>query len=493
MSPSFPILTHEFYLAALPILILSVGAILAMLQSVFNAFKGKMAVSTVFFICIVAALFSVFIPTQETSFLNGAYLSGTLAKFGQAFILIVAGAVALMFKETYLSDKLFKGEVTSLYLITVMGMLTMVSSDDVITLFIGLELSSIGLYALIGYISPNRKSLEGAVKYFVLGSFAAALLLFGFGLLYASTGSIRLSEITRAISSIGNHTWVTLGGMFVIAGLSFKLALMPFHAWAPDAYEGAPTGITALMATCSKLMIIIVTLRLFAGSLEPMAAEWQPMLAFVAVMSMIFGNVMALVQSNLKRMLAYSSIAHSGYMAISICAISGHSELPFQSILFYLCGYTLTSLVAFGVIMWLENEKADQLTLSDISGLAKTHPWASFALATAMFSFAGMPPTVGFLGKFFIFNAALQDELYGLIIIGAIGSTISLYYYLRVIVKMYMTEKPEIAPVFVAKRSYLLSLVVAIALTSVLALGTLLPATVMASLKKPSSSLLFEE
>lgn len=490
MNYNFPTLTKDFYLAASPIVILCIGAMLAMLQSVYKGIGKPSAVLGVMAVTLLGALVASLVgtPAVETSYLEGSYLAGSLGQFGQMTILVIALIVAMLFRETYNATRFFRGEIAALFLMIVCGMLVMVSSEDLITLFVGLELSSIGLYAVVGYLNPTRRSQEGAIKYFVLGSFAAALLLFGFALLYAATGSMRLSEIVEALPKLVDHNWVRLGVVFSLAGLGFKLALAPFHMWAPDTYEAAPTGITAFMATTVKAMILIVAMRLFASGLTPIYDVWLPALMFLAMLSMILGNIMALVQTSLKRMLAYSSIAHSGYMAIAICALGGQSgAFPVAAILYYLVGYAVVSLASFAVLMWLESDGNDNILLDDLAGLVKTHPWAAFTLAVCMFSFAGMPPTVGFMGKFFVFNAAIASHLYGLVIIGVIGSSISLFYYLRVIVKMYMSEPVKVAVPLAPTRSFVITGLLGIALALVLLLGTVLPATVMTSLTKASS------
>jgi len=490
MNFIFPTVTSEFYLAALPVLILCVTCIVAMLQSVFKPISSPNAVFAVMIAALTAALVAVFVgtPAVETTYLAGSYLAGELGKFGQATILVIAAVVCVMHRDTFLKAKFFRGEISSLFQMVVAGMLIMVASEDLITVFVGLELSSIGLYAIVGYLNPSRRSQEGAIKYFVLGSFAAALLLFGFALLYAGTGSMRLSEIVYAIPKLVDHHWIRLGVVFTVAGLGFKLALAPFHLWAPDTYEAAPTGITAFMATTVKVMILIVAMRLFADGLAPLFDVWMPSLMFTAIVSMILGNIMALVQTSLKRMLAYSSIAHSGYMAIAICALGGSSgDFPVAAILFYLVSYAIISLGAFGVLMWLESDANDNLLLDDLTGLAQKHPWAAFVLAVFMFAFAGMPPTVGFIGKFFVFNAALQNQLYGLVIIGVIGSSISLFYYLRVIVRMYMSDPVKVAVPLAPTRSLVISGVLAAAVVLTILLGTVLPGPVMKILRATSS------
>lgn len=493
MNDLIPVFDMQFFVAAAPVLFLFLFSMIAMLQSVYASTKGPGAVALVLFTGIGVALASTLVITSQTSFFDGAYLGGELTQFGQFFILLVGLVVALLFKGTYQSQQFFRGEISALYLMVLGGMLTMMSSLDLITIFIGLELSSIGLYALIGYLSPTRKSQEGALKYFILGSFATAILLFGFALLYAGTGSLSLPEISAGILKAGPTPWISVGGMLVIVGLSFKLALVPFHMWAPDAYESAPTGITAIMATCVKLMLVIVILRLFVGIAEPVADRWLPMFMLVAALSMIVGNVLALVQSDIKRMLAYSSVAHSGYIAVAICAMAGREVLPQQAALFYLVGYSLTSLLAFGVLMWLESAESGNLQLNDLAGLSRQHPWAAFALATAMFSFAGMPPTVGFISKFFVFSAAVQSGLYGILIIGVIGSSISLYYYLRVIVRMYMTEPAKTGARLTPPRSVLVTTITALALIGTILFGLVLPGPTLSYLKAPAQEFFSKE
>jgi NADH-quinone oxidoreductase subunit N len=449
-----------------------------MLQAVFKGIGGQKSIFVLLVLGLVSALVAAWTtgPQMETAFLSGSYLGGDLSRFGQIVILVIALVVTLLFHETYLGESFFRGEIASLFAMVVAGMLVMVTSEEMVTLFVGLELSSIGLYALVGYLNPTRRSQEGAIKYFVLGSFAAALLLFGFALLYAATGTMRLSEIVEIVPKMADHNWVRLGVIFSLVGLGFKLALAPFHLWAPDTYEAAPTGIAAFMATSVKVMILVVAVRLFGNSLASAYEVWLPALMFLAMLSMVVGNIMALVQTSLKRMLAYSSIAHSGYMAIAICAIGGSSaEFPVAAILYYVLGYAVASLGAFGVLMFLEGEGRENLMLDDLAGLSKTNPWASFALACFMFSFAGMPPTVGFIGKLFVFKAAIDSQLYGLVAVGALGSAISLFYYLRVIVKIYMSQAVIVGETVVPRRSLVGSALLACALILAFLMGTVLP------------------
>jgi NADH-quinone oxidoreductase subunit N len=469
----FPILTKDFYLASSPILILCVSSMVTMLLAV----SKKTCTQRIFMVQtagFVLALLSCLYTSATNSYLGGAFLAEEVSRFAQVLILGLSLLLTLFFRENYLKEQYFRGEISALFQLSTLGMLVMTSSVDLITVFVGLELSSIGIYTLVGYINPSRSSQEGAIKYFVLGSLATAFFLLGLSFLYISSGSLNLAEITNHLSHT-NDLWLKIGGVFTLFGFAFKLALMPFHMWAPDAYEAAPTGLTAFMAVGVKVMILSVVLR-FTRGVDIFFDEWMLCFLIFAALSMIGGNILALVQTSLKRMLAYSSIAHSGYMAIALCAMDKHSDLPYQAILFYLVGYSLTSLVAFGTLMWLESQETENIQLNDLNGLVKKHPWAAVAIGISMFSFAGMPPTVGFFGKFFIFNSALHFDLYPLAIIGVVGSLISLFYYLRVIVFMFMKEQPKNQDsLFHAKPSKIYMVILSTGCAAILLLGTVLP------------------
>lgn len=472
---TLPLVSAAFYQDSSAILILAVGCMVALMQTIHVTFKEPRYVAGVLLTFVVAALCATFLPSAEHVHLQGAYLSTALAEFGRLFILAIGLVVILLMRGSYLASAFFRGEISSLFQMILMGMLVLVSSHDLVTIFVGLELSSIGLYALIGYIAPSRNSQEGAIKYLILGSLASAFLLFGFALLYASSGTLELEAIIAHMSHFQSDLWLQLAGLFILCGLGFKLALVPFHLWAPDAYEGAPTPLTAFMAISVKAMILILALRFSVLGMIHLMDQWLPVLTAMAMLSMICGNILALVQTSLKRTLAYSSIAHSGYMAIAICCFGTSSAFPYQALLFYLIGYALTSILAFGVLIWLETAESNNLQLNDLNGLAKKHPWAALGLAVAMFSFAGMPPTVGFMGKFFVFSAALTGQFYALVLVGVLGSTISLFFYLRVVVRMYFSEARSGSAVFKPVRSHVITGILAAAVGLTLVLGTFTP------------------
>lgn len=458
-----------FYGAASPILILSVAGILAMLLSVCGKWNRPRN-NFVFLFTVLAATLGCLLQNgpRSFSFFEGAFQWGSVAYIGSLLIVGLAGIIAALFYPSYLRTRFFTGEVIALYLFTLLGMLVLLSSDDFVSILVGVELSAMGLYALVGYVDINRLSLEAAVKYLVLGSVATAIFLFGVGLLYLSTGSLSLHAIMQPVVP-AMQIWQQTGMLMVLLGLGFKLALAPFHSWAPDVYEGAPSGITAFMATCVKIAILLLLFRICRFFLQAQP-QWSQLFLYLAAFSIVIGNWLALVQSGLKRMLAYSSIAHSGYMAM-LLSIDPHGG-ALGTVVFYLIGYSLASVAIFGVIMWLEEKNCRNLHLDDIAGLSRTYPLASLALTVAILSLAGMPPTVGFLGKFFIFTQAVQGAQVGLVILAALGSTVSLYYYLRVLVRMYMHE-PDPISLLAPQRSWLTILVVGTSVSLVVLMGTL--------------------
>ncbi len=492
MNSIAPVIELEMYLAAMPVLILSVASIIAMLQSVYVTIGSTKKVYVLCLVSLIAALISsaTGFGRPATSFLGGSYLSGELASFGQVLILVLAITATLLMRVTSVCKDFFRGEIVALFLMIVTGMIVLVSSNEMLSLFVGLELASIGLYALVGYITPTRLSQEAAIKYFVLGAFSTGFLLFGMALLYAFSGTMVLTEIVSKVAANITHPWVKVGALFTFVGIAFKLALVPFHMWAPDAYEGAPTGVTAFMATTVKVMMIIVAIRIIAPSMTGMVGLWEPALYFTAAASMLFGNLLALVQSSMKRMLAYSSIAHSGYMAVALAALGGSGEIPLDAVLFYLLSYCFISIGAFAVLMWLESKELSNIHLDDLNGLVNKYPVPAAVLSLFMISLAGLPPTAGFMAKFFVFGAAIGDNLITLVIIGVIGSCISLYYYLRVIVRMYMYDVGEESVVQIQPvKSYVLASIVAVCALATLFMGTL-PSAALNGIKKTTVALI---
>ena len=330
------------------------------------------------------------------------------------------------------------GEYYSLLLFSTIGMMIMASGNDLLTIYIGLELLSIPVYILVGFLKRDLASQEGGIKYFLLGIFSSAIVLYGIALIYGYTGTIYLDGIREALGKTSSSSpLLTLSIILLTAGFAFKVALVPFHMWAPDAYQGAPTTITAFMSVGTKAAAFAALVRVFMVGLGRSQDEWTILLWLLAVVTMTWGNMGALVQSNLKRLLAYSSIAHAGYILIGLVVAT---RTGIASIMLYMAAYLFTNLGAFALIVLLCRPNMRGDNLEDFRGFAQGHPWPALALVIFFLSLTGIPPTGGFVGKFYLFAAAIDAGFVWLAIIGVLNSAISLYYYFRVVMLMYMEE-----------------------------------------------------
>jgi NADH-quinone oxidoreductase subunit N len=347
-----------------------------------------------------------------------------------------------------------RGEYYILLMISTAGMTLMVQAYDLIIFFLALELLSIPLYVLAGFARPRPESEESALKYFLLGAFAAAFFLYGAALIYGSTAHTDLTGIITAVRQGGtqvNTQLLLVGAALLLVGLGFKVSAVPFHMWTPDVYQGAPTPVTAWMAVSVKVAGLAALLRVFIVAFPSLAQGLVPVLSALAALTMIAGNLLAIVQTNVKRMLAYSSIAHVGYLLMAFVAY-GNGEVVSSAVtatLYYLVGYGLTSFAAWGVVIAAEQCEGQELRgldIKDYAGLGRKYPWLGLAMMVAMFSFTGIPLTLGFWGKFYVFQAALQSGAVGLALIGLLTSLFSAYYYLRVLVVMYMHPSPAADP-----------------------------------------------
>lgn len=333
-------------------------------------------------------------------------------------------------------------EHTFLLLSSVTGMMTLVSAADLMIVFIGLELMSICLYILIGLGHEQKYSKEAAFKYFILGSFASAVLLYGIALAFGASGATQISVIAeKAAVLLATNKIFVIAVVMIMVGIAFKVSLFPFHTWTPDVYQGAPTSVSAFMATAVKLVMFGVFLRLAMSHFFVQSPKMTFVLEIMAVATMIAGNASAIVQENIKRIVAYSSIAHAGYMMIGVVAATNtNSPEAATATLFYLISYSVMNIGAFAIISVFEKEERGNLNVADYAGLGFKYPWLGAAMTVFMLALAGMPPTVGFIGKFYVFSAAIKEGYTWLAIFGVINSLLSAYYYLRVIVFMYMKE-----------------------------------------------------
>lgn len=385
-------------------------------------------------------------------------------------LLVAIGVVSVLTSWDYVKrTKINQSEYYALLLSSVLGMLVMAASNDLVTIFLGLELMSLSLYVLVGFRRSRLESNEAALKYFLLGAFASGFLLYGIALLYGATGTTNLARMGAFLSDtpLLDNPLLVIGALLVFAGFGFKVAAVPFHMWTPDAYEGAPTAVTGFMSVGAKVAGFAALLRVALRALEPLQADWTPLLAVVAFLTMTVGNVTALLQNNLKRMLAYSSIAHAGYILVALAA--GGTEGASAAV-FYLAVYSFMNLGAFAVLTMMGRGRDERVLMNDLAGLGFRQPFLGLAMTLFMISLGGIPPTAGFMGKVYVFGAAMKNPaLLWLVIAGVLNSVVSVYYYLRVTVAMYMRE-PEGEPVPVSW-GVPVALAVVLALAATLWLG----------------------
>ncbi len=452
-----------------PQIALVVTASILLLAPLFTSRIKREILAVVAIAGLAAALWAViFLWDRNLTGFNGTVLVDNFALAFTIVFLVGALLSILLSLNKVEAEYLNYGDFYGLLLLSTVGMIMMVSTTNLLVVFLGLETLSIALYILTGIRKMRIDSVEVSLKYFLLGAFATGFFLYGIALVYGATGSLDLIEIGRHIQKSGfSGLMLVAGVLMLIIGFSFKAAFVPFHMWTPDVYQGAPTPVAAFMSSGAKGAAIAPLVRIVIAGLPLTESEWLTVLWVVAALTMTVGNVVAIAQNNIKRMLAYSSIAHAGYLLVGVIA---GSDLGQSSVLFYLLVYTFMNLGAFGVISYLGySNKEENLKIEDYRGLGYRYPFAALAMAVFMFSLSGIPPTGGFVGKFYIFNAAIQAGYVWLVIIGVINSVISVYYYLRVVVNMYMRESER--EVMVPKASIGLSFALLFAMLAVLLMG----------------------
>ncbi|WP_455245844.1 NADH-quinone oxidoreductase subunit N [Petrachloros mirabilis] len=400
------------------------------------------------------------------------------ARFWKLLLYGVTGLTILMSLPYLKAERLQLGEYYGFILLALSGMLVMVSGADLLTIYLGTELMSLSLYVMAGLKRSSPRSLEASAKYFVLGAFSSGLLLYGISLLYGLAGSTKLASLSAAIGTRGFEDPLLLIATILLAiGFGFKLAIVPFHMWTPDVYEGAPTSVTAFMAVASKAASFAAFLRVFVEGLGGLKADWSNLFLLLCVVTLILGNVVAIIQTNIKRMLAYSSIAHAGYALIGLVAAgrgmgeSGGSS-GLASVMLYLALYAFMTLGAFSVVAMFRKGGFEGEEIEDFTGLARRQPLAAFLMLVFMVSLAGIPPTAGFIGKFYVFMAAVEAGLTWLAVIALIFAAVSAFYYLRVVMVMYMREPDSaVAEQPVVIESPALSIVLACTVAGVIIFG----------------------
>ena len=435
------------FAAVMPETILSVFAMVLLLVNVFVPGKQKAYLAYLSLIGIIVAGVSVFnawdAPLSLQEGFNGSVLQDNFSLFFKA-IFLVSAALTLLISDQYLErENCNHGEIYPLILLATAGMMLMASGTDLMTIFLGLEVLSVALYVLAGFNRENLKSNEAGLKYFLLGAFSTGFLLYGMALTYGATGSTKIANIASYVSQNGAVTAnpLFLVGMLLIAvGFSFKIAAAPFHMWTPDVYEGAPTPITAFMSAGPKAAGFAAFIRVMVFAFPTLKADWSDLLWILAVLTMTIGNIIALKQDNIKRVLAYSSIAHAGYALVGFAAGSAEGA---AGILFYMLSYAFMNIGAFAIIILIGKKGEANSNVTDFAGLGFRRPVLAVLMAIFLFSLAGIPPMVGFVGKFYLFSAAIKSGYIWLAIIGVLNSAASVYYYLRVMVYMYMKDPVE--------------------------------------------------
>lgn len=419
-----------------PFLLVTLTSLIALVVEAVR--KNTLAVYFISLVGLLTALVATVLTFDNgASSFYGMMQTGGYANYFAAIILVSAGMTTVLSRQYMEQQHAHRSEFYLLILFATAGMILMASAADLVMIFLGIELMSISLYVLAGFMRTKITANEAALKYFLLGAFATGFLLYGIALVYGTAGTTNLPAIAAKFDALRNNILFLIGVAMLIVAFSFKVAAVPFHMWAPDVYEGSPTTITAFMSTGAKAAAFAVFVSVFVRTFEFSGGKVNEAIAYISAASMILGNIVAIAQTNLKRMLAYSSIAHAGYMLAGVAAANQEGQI---GILFYLAAYTLMNLGAFGVISMVEREGDKNLSFEDYAGLSTARPFVAALMAVFMFSLAGIPPFAGFFGKYYVFLAAIKANMTWLAVVGVLTSVVSVYYYLRVVVYMYFRD-----------------------------------------------------
>lgn len=444
----------------LPGVIVAVAGLVAVLIDSYKDDHGAIFGLSVFSLlaALAVSIMDLYGPMGEA--FSGMIIYGGTAAFGNTVVLLGTLFCVLISREYLDAVDHDYGEVYALVLFATTGMLALASANNLIMIFVGLETMSICLYILAGIINEEKMGAEASLKYFLLGAFSTGFLLYGMALLYGATGTLSLPGIAAAASS---DVLFVAGAGLLLVGFFFKISAVPFHMWTPDVYQGTPTTLTAYFATASKSATFVALILVLSRMLPDSAANWSEVLSVIAIITMILGNIIALVQDNIKRMLAYSSIAHAGYLMVGLAAGTAGG---YSAVLYYLLAYTLMNVGAFGVVAFYERQKGLDFTdINNYAGLGFKRPAMGVLLSIFLFSLAGIPPFVGFVGKYQVFAAAVNADFIGLAIVGVLASAASVYYYLRPMVYLYMREPHKDVPLVQAGWIFKTSLIVLAILT----------------------------
>ena len=434
-------------ITALPEIFILCMAMVILIADLFLKKNNRMAIYGLAQSTLLGAAYITFTshaPSVTYAF-AGTFVDDAMSDVLKLMIYLGTSLILLYSRQYIQLRGMFRGEFYALVLFSVVGMMIMVSGQNMLTLYVGLELLSLSLYALVALDRDNAKATEAAMKYFVLGALASGMLLYGMSMVYGMTGSLNIVDINNALMNESKiHAVLVLGLVFIVAGLAFKLGAVPFQMWVPDVYEGSPTAVTLLISSVPKLAAFAFIIRMLVQALPTLVVDWQQMLVIMAVLSIVIGNITAIAQTNLKRMLAYSTISHVGFILYGLMSASMNG---FVYAMFYVVSYVLMTLAGFGIILLLSRKGFEADQLDDLKGLNQRSPWHAFLMLIVMFSMAGVPPTLGFYAKFSVLQAALEAGYLWLVVFAVLMAVIGAFYYLRIIKLMYFDEPLDHSPI----------------------------------------------
>jgi len=422
---------------ATPEIILAVAAMALLMIGVFSGSRANTTVTGLAVAVLIGVGGWVLLLSGDGQAFGGAFINDAFARLFKVLVLIGSVVTLVMSVGFAKAEKFDKFEYPVLILLATLGMMLMISANDMIALYLGLELSSLALYVVAAFNRDNVRSTEAGVKYFILGALSSGMLLYGMSLIYGYTGNTGFDAIAAALMGGERQLGLVFGLVFLMAGLAFKISAVPFHMWTPDVYEGAPTPVTAFFAAAPKLAAMALLVRVTMGAFEPITPDWQQIVVFVSIASMVLGAFAAIGQTNIKRLMAYSSIAHMGFALVGLAA--GTQE-GVRGVVIYMLIYLAMTLGTFAVILAMRRREGNVEQIDDLAGLSETSPMMATLMTILMFSLAGIPPLAGFWGKWYVFLAAINAELYALAIIGVIASVVGAYYYLRIIKIMWFDK-----------------------------------------------------
>jgi len=422
---------------AVPELALALGAMLLLMIGVFSGDRADTTVTGLAVALFLGAIAWIIIfPTEGYAF-AGAFVSDGFSRFFKVLTLIGAAVTLIMSVGFAKAEKFDKFEYPVLIMLSVLGMMLMISANDMIALYLGLELQSLALYVVAAINRDSARATEAGLKYFVLGALSSGMLLYGISLVYGFTGGTQFDAIAAALSGGERQLGLVFGLVFVLAGLAFKISAVPFHMWTPDVYEGAPTPVTAFFAAAPKMAAVALLVRVTMSAFEPIAVDWQQIVVFISIASMVLGAFAAIGQRNIKRLMAYSSIGHMGY---ALVGLSANSEAGVRAVAVYMLIYLAMTLGTFAIILAMRRNDTNVEQVSDLAGLSSTNPMMATIMTIMMFSLAGIPPMAGFWAKWYVFLAAIDAGLIALAVIGVLASVVGAFYYLRVVKVMWFDE-----------------------------------------------------